>query len=174
MPPNKWNTIEAMLLLLFAASLFVFYQLSLNAANSKGMPENIFGIGTLRGAFSIAVSRPGVVITTKDFNFLGPGEISAKEIVSGLKLPSSRICLARGEADKRFFMGGSENGFDSLIKYKTGLFGPYNFNVFCYNSQDLTNAIQSQGISGLKPWYFFKCACLKKQGTCCVASLGKP
>jgi len=169
---NKWNAVEGLLLLLFAASLFVFYQLSLQANNQAVRPLNAFGSGTLRGALSIALSRPGTIITTKDFNFFGPGEINVKEVLSGLKLSSSQVCLARGEGDKRFFMGGTEAGFDSLIKYRAGSFGPYHFNVFCYNSALLVGEVRKQQFNGFRPWYFSKCKCLKEHGTCCVASLG--
>lgn len=170
---NKWNAVEGLLLLLFAVSLFVFYQLSMQANDQALPPTNVFGTGTLRGALSIALSRPGVIITTKDFNFFGPSEIDVKKVLSGLKLSSSQVCLARGEADKRFFMGGSEQGFDSMIKCRAGSFGPYHFNVFCHNSHGLIEAVRKQQFNGFRPWYFSKCKCLKEQGTCCVASLGK-
>ncbi len=172
MPLNKWSAVEGILLLLFAAGLFMFYQLSLEANDKALPPANSFGSRTLRGALSIAFSKPGTIITTKDFNFFGPGEINVKEVLSGLKLSSSQVCLARGEADKRFFMGGTEAGFDSLIKYRAGSFGPYHFNVFCYNSAFLLSEIRKQQFNGFRPWYFSKCRCLK-QGTCCVASIGK-
>ena len=93
---TKWTLMEIVLLLSFAAALYLLYSVMTTANSIAYNIENEFKPAVLQGAISFALAEPGKPITTKDFNFGGPAAITSFGILKGseLNLPPEKLCFA--------------------------------------------------------------------------------
>ena len=177
MPFNKWNFFEIAVIALFVASLVLLYLLLVGANDPAGIPENEFKEESLRGAVRLALSGKGEAVQTKDFNFAGPGSVTAYSILadSGIGLMPEQLCFALGAAQlDGTVSGGAEQGIHGSIRYGTGVSGPYNFTALCYRASDLFEKIRENEGKGLRAAFFSGCPCFSQpQKICCVAALGK-
>lgn len=177
MPITKWNLVEICILFLFAVSLYSLYILLVEANSPNYGIENEFKPSILRGALQLALSDKGKAIRTKDFNFVGPGGITAQGILwqSNLDLEPGQLCLALGEARSNpFFSGGTKGGDESTIRYSLGISEKYFFSVLCYQANALFDKIRKNEDKSFKTDYFSNCSCLKRsQKVCCAIALGK-
>ncbi|MCX6802283.1 MAG: hypothetical protein NT067_04190 [Candidatus Diapherotrites archaeon] len=174
---TKWHILEFGLLALFAVSLLLLYWIMTDANSPRYSVENEFRPSMLAGALQLALSSPGKLIKTKDFNFLGPGSITSATVFrgQGFSISQGQFCLALGEAKAQAgIWGGAENASESIISYSTGVFGPYQFSVLCYPAGSLMEKAKEYSSASFKASYFSKCTCLKEPSkTCCVAAIGK-